>query len=292
MANTIPNVYIQTFEKNVRFLAQQKGSKLRPYVQMRGGDLGEKHNWERVGTIEATTKTGRGVQSPILDTPFSRRVATPVTKHAGDLVEPEDVVQMLVDPASSITTAMGYAMGRAVDDLIIAAATGTALDGQGNANAIPAAQLNPGTLQNTAISLSAVSQVQKLFLSNNIDPEVKKVAVVSPGQMENLLQIDKATSMFFVNQKALAEEGIIKNWMGFDWIVSNRLLQYNSGASTRCLFFSENALGFMMNKDIWTRAEENPDKSFAWQIYSAFTGGAVRVEDEHMVAVDFLNAAV
>jgi hypothetical protein len=287
MANTVANVYVITFEKNVRFLAQQKGSRLLAHCAAPGRQT-KAHHFPRVGKLTAVTKAGRAVASPVNDTPWDERVVTPVTKHVGDLVEPEDIVQMLVDPVSAIATAIGYALGRAIDDLIIAAATGTALDGAGNAVAFPAGQLvGDGT---AAITLALVTQVTQQFLVNDIFPEDgEKWMVVGPVQARQLLSIAQATSRDYVEAKALSDVGIVKNWAGYNWIVSNRLT-VPAGGQLSCLAFTERAMGFNMNKPIWARVAEDPSVSFAQRVYSAFTGGATRVEDEHLVHFKLLNS--
>lgn len=285
MANTIANVYIQTFDRNVRFLAQQTYSKFLPLCQTKPGPS-SKHNFERVGTLSASTKAGRAVASPVNDTPWSRRVVTPVTKHAGDLIEPEDAVQMLIDPASNITKVIAMAMARAIDDIIIAAATGNAVDGAGGNNAFPAGQVvGDGT---GAISLALATQVQEKFLTNDIDADVPKTIVIGPVQARQLLAITQATSADYVNAKALSEKGVVENWLGFRWMVSTRLAI--AAGVISCLAVTDRALGWLMDKDIWSRAEEDPSRSFAVQVYSAFTGGAVRVEDEQIVHFKLLNS--
>lgn len=286
MTNSISNVYVQTFERIVRFLAQQKTSKLRPYCQYRG-EQSKNHNWERVGTLTATTKAGRAIATPVNDTPWSRRTDAQTTKHTGDLVEPEDVVQMIVDPTSNISQAIAFAMGRAFDDIIIAAATGNATDGSGNPVALPAAQLiGDGT---STITLDLVAQVNQQFMMNNIEPETPKIATVGPVQVRQLVELEKATSEFYVNAKALAQNGMVKNWMGYDWIYSNRLTVPAAG-QLDCLFMSQMAMGLHVTKDIWARVAEDPSVSFAMRVYSAFTAGAVRVEDEHIVDLRLMNS--
>jgi hypothetical protein len=286
MANTVSNVYVQAFERTVRFLAQQKGSKLRKYCQVKT-EPGSKYNWERVGKLTATTKAGRAQASPVNDTPFDRRVATLATKHAGDLVEPEDINQMLVDPVSAISQALGMAMGRALDDIVIAAATGAALDGAGGTPAFPAGQLvGDGT---GAISLLLASTVGQVFMTNDIDPDVRKVMVIGPVQARQLLSITQATSSDYQNAKALATNGFVASWLGFDWIYSTRLT-VPAGGQLSCLCFSEMAMGLLISKDIWAQVAQDPSRSFAYQVYSAFTAGSVRVEDEHIVHLKVLNS--
>lgn len=292
MANTVSNAFVSTFESNVRFLAQQQGSKLRQFCQFRG-EHSKNHNWDRVGRMTATTKAGRGVASPVNDTPYSRRTDAQITKHAGDLIEPEDIVQMLTDPVNNTTKAIAFAMGRAMDSLIIAAATGNAVDGTGanvtfNNGGTPALTqlVGDGTAQ---ITLDLIAQVTQLFMLNDIEPSTPKVAIVGPVQVRQMIEMEKATSTFYVNAKALADDGMVRNWMGYTWIFSNLLTVAVAGALD-CLFFSEMALGLHVTKDIWADVAKDPSRSMAWQVYSAFTGGAVRVEDEHLVAGRFLNS--
>ena len=79
---TVPLVYVETYESIVRHLAQQKMSRLRPWV-MEKSVQSNGHNWERLGSAEATAKTpvggptGRNVATPEDNYPFSRRRSTP-----------------------------------------------------------------------------------------------------------------------------------------------------------------------------------------------------------------------
>jgi hypothetical protein len=124
---TVELVYVETYESIVRHLAQQKPSRLRSWC-MEKSVQSTGHNWERLGTAEATAKTpvggptGRNVATPEDNYPFSRRRSTPGTWHTGDTTEPEDIVQVLIDPNSNIAQAQAYAMNRAIDDEILDAA--------------------------------------------------------------------------------------------------------------------------------------------------------------------------
>lgn len=285
MAISISNVYVQTFEQNVRHLAQQGVAHLRPYIT-EVGTTGEKHNWERLGTGAATQKASARTATPTSDLPWSRRVSVAETWHAGETSEPEDPVQMLVDPNSNIAKSLAMAMKRAVDDLIIAAATGTALDGQGVNNPFPVGQGVGGAA--IVIGLDLVLQVQELFMSNDVDPDIPRVFVIGPTQQRKLMQLMEVTSADYQERKALAT-GYLPNWMGFTWIVSNRLTVPNAN-ELYCLAFTPYAIGLQVNKDIWAQVAQDPSLSFAWRIYTAMTMGAVRVEDEHIVRVHVKDA--
>ena len=285
MAITIDKVYIQTFERNVRHLAQQADTRLRRFVTEKATD-GQKHNWERLGSGEASLKAAARVATPTSDLPWSRRVSLAQTYHMGETVEQEDVVQMLIDPNSNVSAAIANGMKRKIDDILIAAATGTALNGDGTTSTFPAGQVvGDGT---GVISIDNILEVQEKFYKNDIDPDESKVMVISPTVQRKLMSLMEVTSGDYQNSKALAT-GMLPNWMGFDWVVSNRLLVPVAGQIS-CLAFTKRALGFQVNRDITAKVAEDPSLSFAWRIYAAMTMGAVRTEDEHIVHLRVKNA--
>ena len=283
MGASVDAVYVQTYERTVRHLAQQGITRLRPWVMERAVHS-EAHNWERLGTQEAVQKTTRLASTPEQDYPWSRRQSVPLTWHTGDTTEHEDIVQMLVDPNSNIAVAQGKAMRRAHDDAIIAAATGDSRDGEGNVVAFDANQtVGDGTV---AINYDIVTAVTEKFMANDIDPDEEKVFVVSPEQARKLLQLTEATSGDYNAMRPLTSKGYIESWMGYSWLVSTRLIsEAGDGSDVDCFAMTRKALGMQMNKDIWVRVAEDPTVSFAWRLYAASTFGAVRVEDEHLVRV-------
>lgn len=279
MAINIEEAYIQTFENNVRHLAQQKEAKLRGKGQMKN-ESSQKHNWERLGVLDASEKTSARLATPEQDAEWSRRVSLARTYHIGTSTELEDPVQMLVDPNSNLTRAIAMGMNRKFDDVFIEAATADALLGDGTTEAFPAGQvLGTGAEE---ISFDMITQVQELFMKKDIDPEVPKTAVVGPTQVRKLMQLTEQTSSDYVSAQRLLSYGIVPNWLGFTWINSTRLLA-PAADQISCLFFTDMAMGMNINTDISAKVAQDPSISFAWRIYSHMTLGAVRVEDEQIV---------
>jgi hypothetical protein len=290
VANTVANVYIETFEENLRHIAQQENAKLLPYVQVRGEESSD-HNWEKLGASDASLKTTRKQATPTADTPWSRRVAVSGVWDNGDSTEQEDPVQMLVDPNSNLVRSLGYSMRRAQDDVIIAAATAAALNGDATTTAFTAGQTVGD--YSTPISFDAITAVQEKFMDNDIDMSVPKVAVIGPTQVRKLMQLTEQTSADYVQREALQQltnTGIVPMWMGFTWVCSTRLLHPTApGTDIDTLFFTQRAIGLNMPKNITARVAEDPSISFAWQIYCFTVLGAVRVEDEHIVRGAFAD---
>ena len=289
-AVTIDSAYIKTFESILRHLAQQSITKLRDFVTERSTN-GEDHSWERLAANEASLKASRGdnaqpnqglIETPVNNVEWSRRISPTNTYHAGEATEQEDPVQMIVDPNSNLNMNLAMAMKRQVDDVLITAATGTALDGEGGNNAFPVGQeVGDGT---TPISFDFVTEVQEKFMENDIDLDVPKVLVVGPTQIRKLMQATEQTSKDYVRKglDELSQTGIVPSWMGFTWVMSTRLLEPSPGEKS-CLAFTKRALGLQVNRDITARVQEDPSFSFAWRLYCFMTMGAVRVEDEHIV---------
>ena len=290
MGASVSNVYVQTYETYVRFLAQQGVTRLRPWVMERSVQS-EGHNWERLGTQEAEEKTGRLVDTPEQDYPWSRRKSIPVTYHTGDSTEQEDIVQMILDPNSNIAVAQGKAMKRAIDDELIKACTGDSRDGQGNAVTFPVAQtVGDGT---SPITFDIITNVSEIFMDNDIDPDEEKVFIIPPSAARKLLQLTEATSGDYNAVRPLTSKGYIESWMGYSWIVSTRLPDASGGQDDSERFaiaMTRKAIGLQVNKDIWARIAEDPTKSFAWRVYCAASYGAIRVEDEHLVRVQIANS--
>jgi len=287
MATDIDKVYISTFERTLRHLAQQSITRLRPYVTERATN-GKDHGWERLSAATSTNKAAGLVATPSTGGTYSRRLSLAQTEHAGDSTQQEDVVQMLIDPNSNQAASLAMAIRRAWDVAILTAATGAALDGDGVA--VPYDLVNQQIVAASTITFDLVTQVQEKFLDSN---DVPKVFVVGPKQVRKLMQLTEQTSSDYVHREALMKlstTGIVPSWMGFTWIMST-LLNVDAGApdTIDCIAFTKRGLGLQMNRDMLVRVAEDPTQSFAWRIYAATTFGVVRTEDEHVVWLQVEN---
>lgn len=278
MTITISNAYIQTFEANVIQLAQQTQSKLRSRVR-EVNKQSESHRFDRIAAVAASAKTAARTATPISDAEWTGRKTLIETFHVGETVEPEDVAQMLTNPKSDVTRAMASAMNRQVDDIIIANATGNALNQDGSNSAMPAGQIvGDGTAE---ISVDFILEVDEKFYENDIDPDEQKCWVIGPKQRRKLLSLLEVTNGDYQSRKALSD-GFLPGFLGYDWIVSTRLNVPSAGQLDN-LCFTQKAIGLHTAQDIWARVAERPDQSFNWQLYCAMSMDAVRIEDEHIV---------
>lgn len=295
-ANEMTQLYIKTFESNVIQLAQQKYSKLRNTVTVRSGPTSS-HRFQVMSarsamtakTAPAGTNTGKRTATPYADSVFNNRVATPAPYGTADSFEWDDIVRQLTDPQSALTSAMAAQAGRRFDDTIIAAATGAALDDLANSNAHPAGSQIGGAT--TAFSFDLVRQVREHALSHDIDPDEEMFFVISPNCLNKLLNASQATSFDYTNAKALMSGNVVQGWMGFTWIVSNRLTDAAPTSLQRyCLAYTRDAIGLVVNKEPFVKVAEDPGVSFATTVYLGVDIGAVRIQDEKMLRVHILES--
>ena len=282
MSTQITTAFVQQFSSNVQLLSQQMGSLLRGSVSEESV-TGEKAFFDQVGQSAAVKRTSRHSDTPILDTPHSRRMVTMDSYEWADLIDDADKVRLLIDPTSAYARTAAAAMGRAMDDSIIAAATGTAKTGKSGSTstALPSAQqIANGSADLTIEKL--IEAKQKLDV-NSVDPRISRYICVSPFQIQRLLNETAVTSSDFNTVKALVR-GEVDTFMGFKFIVSNRLAK--AGNIRTCFAWAEDGMKLAVGKDVMARIEERADKSFSTQVYYCATFGATRMEEEKIIQID------
>ena len=299
MAVSINQVYVDGFRDILRHLAQQKTSKARGWCDEFSPEA-ETGNWDRLGSADAAAKT-RKMATPDSQRVWSRRIAVASPWNDAEVTEVEDPSNMLIDPNTNFVRSLGYAMGRKMDDIIFTAALGNALNsvraGDGSNTPTNVAVTAGQTVGDwsAGISFDYITQVLEKFNTNDIDMDEPKVAFIGPRQVRELMNLTEQTSSDYVQAQALQQNGIVPNWMGMTWVMSNRLYTnapVPAATEQSCIFMTRNAMGFHIPEDITTFVERDPSISYAWRPYCQFEAGAVRVEDEHLVWGKFLDASV
>ena len=282
MSNQITTAFVEQYSSNIQMLSQQKGSLLRDKVRLETV-VGKNAFFDQVGSVTATVRTSRHSDTPQVDTPHSRRRVSLVDYEFADLIDDLDKVKMLADPTSSYAMAAAFAMGRAMDDAVISAATGTAFTGVagGTSTALPAGQIiaESGTGRFTIAKLRTAKQILDLA---DVDPSLPRYVVVGPKQITDLLGTTEVTSSDFNTVKALAS-GDVNSFLGFNFVVSNRL---SVGSSIRdCIAFVNDGIALAVGKDVTARPDERADKGYATQVYYSAAFGATRMEESKVVKI-------
>jgi len=281
MSVQITTSFVNQFSSNVALLSQQRGSILRSAVSEESV-TGEKAFFDQVGASAAVKRTSRHGDTPLVETPHSRRQVTLDTYEWGDLIDDSDKVRMLIDPTSTYAQAAASAIGRSMDDAIISAATGTAYTGSSGATStsLPAGQQIAAGSAN--LTIAKLIEAKKILDLNSVDPSIARHIVVSPDQIESLLGTTQVTSSDFNTVRALTT-GEVDTFMGFKFHVSNRLAK--SSNDRTCFAWAESGIKLGVGKDTMARIDERADKSYSTQVFYCATFGATRMEEEMVVSI-------
>ena len=282
MSAQVTTAFVQQYSANVQMLSQQMGSRLRDTVRVENM-TGKNAFFDQVGVAVAQKRTTRHGDTPQMDTPHARRRVSLVDYEYADLIDDQDKVRLLIDPTSSYARAAAAAMGRAMDDEIIAAATGTAFTGEtgSTSTALPSDQqiANGGT----DLTVAKLREAKKILDLSDVDPSITRYIAVGPEQIENLLSDTNVTSSDFNTVKALVQ-GEVNQFMGFNFIMTNRLAK--SGNIRSCFAWAEDGLALAVGKDVNARIDERADKGYATQVYYCMSIGATRMEEDKVVQID------
>tara|TARA_X000001382_G_scaffold129054_2_gene120148 strand:- start:3882 stop:4745 length:864 start_codon:yes stop_codon:yes gene_type:complete len=282
MSTQVTTAFSQQFSANVQLLSQQTGSILRGGVDEESV-TGEKAFFDQVGAAAAVKRTTRHGDTPLVETPHSRRQVALESYEWADLIDDADKIRMLIDPTSTYARAAAAAMGRAMDDEIIAAATGTAKTGKSGGTStsmLSAHQIANGSADLTIAKLITAKKTLDLA---SVDPSIPRHIAVGPDQIEALLNTTSVTSSDFNTVKALVQ-GEVNTFMGFQFHVTTRLAK--SGNIRTCFAWAQDGLKLAMGKDVMSKIDERSDKSYSTQVYYCATFGATRMEEEKVVQID------
>ena len=288
MSSQITTAFVEQYSANIQMLSQQMGSLLKDAVRNESV-VGKDAYFDQIGKVTAILKTTRHSDTPQIDTPHSRRRVSLADYEFADLIDQQDKIRLLIDPTSSYAKAAAYAMGRATDDVIIAAALGTANTGVSGGTPI---SFLPGNIvavtvgavaSSTTMNIAKLAAAKQLLDAGDVDPSIKRHIIVSPKEIADLLNNTTVTSSDFNTVKALVH-GEIDSFMGFQFHVSNRLTA-NGAGDTQCIAFAEDGILLATGKDVTAKIDERADKSYATQVYYCQTIGATRMEEAKVISI-------
>ena len=281
MSVQITTAFSQQFSTNVALLSQQRGSALRGAVREESV-TGEKAFFDQVGSVAAVKRTSRHGDTPLVETPHSRRQVTLETYEWADLIDDADKVRMLIDPTSTYAQAAAAAMNRAVDDEIIAAATGSSKTGKSGSTStdLPAGNIIAhGSADMTVAKLLSAKEIMD---SADIDPSIPRHIAVGPAQISALLNTTEVKSSDFNTVRALAR-GELNSFLGFTFHMTNRLAVASNIRT--CFAWAQDGVMLAVGKDVMSRIEERADKSYSTQVYYCQSIGSTRMEESKVVSI-------
>jgi hypothetical protein len=288
MSFQVTTAFVEQYRANVYHLVQQKGSKLRGSVRVES-ITGENAFFDQIGAVAAQRRINRHGDTPRMDTPHSRRRVTPVDYEWADLIDNQDKIRMLIDPTSEYAQAAMWALGRAIDDVVIAAvdaAAATGVDGATStafdtAMIVDVQTVWPGvTAADTGLNIAKLIQARRLLGDNDVDPDEEVFAAVNARQVSSLLKDERVVSGDY-NSALPLMQGQISRVAGVTLIPCNRIT-VDGNSDDKVPYWTRSGLLLATGQDITGRISERADKSYSMQVYASMTIGATRMEEKRV----------
>ena len=128
MSVQITTAFVEQYRANAYHLLQQRVPSCAGTSALES-ITGKNAFFDQIGATSARIRTSRHSDTPRMDTPHARRRVSLADYDWADLIDNEDKIRMLINPSSEYAQAAMWAMGRAIDDVIIDAVDATAYTG-------------------------------------------------------------------------------------------------------------------------------------------------------------------
>lgn len=297
MSTQIEKAFAEQYQANIQHLAQQQESRFAGKVREET-QKGKTKFFDQLGNTAAVKRTTRHADTPRVDSKHARRAVYLNDYEWADLIDKQDEIRMLADPKSAYAQSAVFAMNRAKDQEVIAAATGNSYallvdddDGPTAAVALPAeqkigVQFGSGTTPaNTGLTLAKLIEAKSILGKNEYPAGSKLFIAVSQQQIDDLLlNVQQVSSADYASVKALVD-GAVNYFMGMEFIKTELLALASETDVRTCFAYVQNALVLSVGAPIVGKITERPDKSYATQVYAAQSIGATRLEEKMVVEI-------
>ena len=324
MAEIGLNTYVTGFDRAIRRTVEVQGGKLRSKIRAATGDLYRKDGvYQRItGGGLPQKKTTRFGDSPVSEDDYSRRRVTRAEFDDGKFMDWADVIKMGTDPKADKLISMANKFKRQEDIIITQALLGAA---QGGDNGETTTNFDDDQILDITLGASSGNAgwtyekqlaMLETFGNSNVDLEANRPCVViSHTQLKEMRTQDEYINLDYSGMRALDGSAMyLPNILGCDFIVSN-IVPYSDTATKAdidydafniadtdinsagtfadtdstdvriCFAFMPDSGLFEVNPDMTVKIDERADKGFNWYAYAKMSMGAVRMEEEKVIAI-------
>lgn len=290
MTDFITTSFVNDYKTTVQFLMQQVGSRFRGAVTEDSYKGQQGKAVEQFGSATAQKRTTRNSDTPIITLQQDARWVFPNDYEWGALIDDQDKLRMIIDPTSPTAQAAAFAMQRGQDDEIINAFFATAFTGQFGTTSETFDTTDYQVGQNvggTSSSLNVAklqAALKALMKANKGELREPAYCAISSEEHDALLKEPQVVSGEYSNSLVL-EEGRVKRFMGFDFIITERLQNDSTGTYRLIPCWVKSGMHLGVWEDIVAEVTKRADKSYSTQIYTRMTIGATRLQQGKVVQI-------
>lgn len=266
MSTSISNSFIAQYMADVHEAYQQRGSKLRGTVRLKTGVQGATAIFQKTGKGAAGKKTRHG-NVPLMNANHTSVTATLEDWYGADYVDRLDELKTNIDERLVVANAGAFALGRKVDELIIAKLdqAGSVVDSPGSAG------LTKGKILEAFATLNG----------KDVPDDGNRFAVVGAHQWNELLNISEFKSADFAGDRFPWLKGTeSRSWLGITWMFHTGL-PLTDGVR-RCYIYHRSALGLAEGQEVKVFTDWVPEKA-AHLVDHMLSAGAVLIDDDGVV---------
>jgi hypothetical protein len=293
MADNIASVYAVQYGTNISLLLQQKGSKLRGAVQT-GSYMGKASEVvTQYGATSARAVSTRYQPIVPVNTPNNRRWVFPEDYDWADLIDNFDKLRLLADPQSAYSQNGLYAMGRAIDDVIISGIFGANKTGEAGGTTTNFDTANQqvavtyAAAGNVGLTVDKLREARRILMENEVDLDAEPAyCAISAEQHDDLLGQLQVTNADFNTDAPVLQDGKVTRFLGINFIHTERLPVSSGTTHRRCPVWVPSGVHLGTWNDIMSNVTQRRDlSSHPYQIYLMGTFGATRTEEKKVVDI-------
>lgn len=289
----IDTLRVQTFSDNLEMLVQQKGSKFRMHTRMEVGASGSKahrilNQIDQVNVSERTTRAETIDNSTVL---YDNRWVYWKKYHFDTIVDDIDLLQTNIRPEGMIAQSAIASLNRQIDDDWLTAFFGTAKTGEAGGTSTTflagnQVSVNEGVGSATGLNIPKLREAKQILLENEVDLDMEQAFIaMSPLQHDELLALTQVVSTDFNTKPVLGTDGMVRQFMGFNIIISNRL-PTNSSGYRRLPVWVKSGMGGALWQDIKGDLRKLPNYKGAPTLVEAeMQLGFTRLEEKRCVEI-------
>jgi hypothetical protein len=252
----------------------------------------KKEFFDRIGDVEFSPIISQNQDTPHDEIEYSRRALECSDSVFATLIDDRDTSRSMINPQSDIIQRSLRAYNLQKDKVIIKAALGNAeAIGANDASsqiALPSDQII--VHDNSNLTTAKIKAGMAKFLANDVDLSENKICLaISPSMYQALLNQSE-----FINKDFRLTDGQTIDTSGVSEviganvkIVSNKALLPLSNNIRSAIMYTYDSIKFGMQSGIeQVSIDKRPDKLNATQIMHKISLGAVRMEEEQVVAIE------
>ena len=291
MSYSVDTAFVNSYHGQLEHIFQQKGSKLRGTLR-EVTQNSEYDYWDRLGTATVNAITTRHGDTPHNTIDHTRRRNQVIGYDSNEFFDTQDRLRMIIDPKSGYAEAQARALGRQMDDTIIAGLLGTAYTGKDGVGTqaydttyrIAVDYVESGGAANSNLTIGKLRRALYLLESNDAIDDGEPITLLAhPSQKQSLLRTTEVTSSDYNGIRALVN-GQVDTFMGFKFMWTTRATT-DASSYRKVLAYPKSAGLLGVAENINVKIDERPDKRYSYQVYSTATFGATRMWEERVIQI-------